>query len=178
MPLLPSSRRYSEAWAALDKAKRLHFLPHAANYTEKDYGGGLDRLRRLFPPAVEGQRAAAQAGADGGVQHGAAAAGTPQDDPPPAALPADVEAAPPVHGAAGGSAAWLQRQLRKLTKAGGVGAGPLAADGSGSGGDMRAIFVTGLPRSGSTLIEQILARWAPCLVPAAGAVSLSLWHSC
>ncbi|KAL4458332.1 hypothetical protein ABPG75_013197 [Micractinium tetrahymenae] len=169
---LHARRRYAEAWSALDQAKRLHFQPHSGNYTDKDYQGGLAELHRLFPPASEGRATLAQDAAAAGNQ-GAAAAGDEAVDAaaaaaagelPAAAQPADAKASAPVQGPAAGSAAWLQRQLRKLTKGSGAATqgeggegGSAGAGGGGGSREMRAIFVTGLPRSGSTLIEQILA---------------------
>ncbi|KAL4418872.1 hypothetical protein ABPG77_002628 [Micractinium sp. CCAP 211/92] len=172
---LHARRRYTEAWAALDKAKRLHFLPHTGNYTEKGYSGGLAEVRRLFPPAGEGSGNLAQAAATAAnfaedaqvngsdAAAAAAEAGMPPAEPTKAAQPAEAQAAVTLQSAAGSSAAWLQRQLRKLTRARGPAAqgtdsqGDSGAAAGGGGRELQAIFVTGLPRSGSTLIEQILA---------------------
>lgn len=130
-------RRYDEAWRALGEAKRRHATKHA--YKPVDFQRLADATMARFPLPAGAPQQQAQQQAEEQARQGQERA------------EAAAEAAPGVHpvldvaAVAAASAAAAQRAQ--------------AEGGSAGAPRLRPIFVVGLPRSGSTLAEQILARW-------------------
>jgi hypothetical protein len=182
-PALPC-RRYREAFAALAEAKRLHKVKH--NYTDKNYTRSFHDVMALFPlpgsDAAAGAAAAAEpAQAEG---DGASLGSRATDAVAPAPASSHAALLQLVQRTVASSGAWLRGLLSGLaaqlkhggaapsdsTAAAAAAEEPApaaaaaaanaeeAASGRGDAGEMIPIFVVGMPRSGSTLIEQILAR--------------------
>jgi hypothetical protein len=160
-------RRYREAWAALEIAKALHYLGHT--YRLRDFQVMVDEVAVLFPGPEKLRTAVTADSADAELGRAGSAVGE-----APAAT--DQPQSSPL-----GGVAWLQRLFMQLRRrwsgshadAGGndtvaqqsapggqeaVGVEQEGGSGGSGEGDMVPIFVVGLPRSGSTLVEQILAR--------------------
>lgn len=153
-------RRYGEAWAALAAAKQLH--GPGPQYRPDDYAAELRQLRSAFPAAAQGQAGAgSQAGrALRGVADLAGRLGLLRLQQwignEPAAAAAGAEVAP--GGACAQPASAGQAAVLRAARA----AGP-APPGP------RPILLVGLPRSGGTLLEQVLSRRA------GGSSSRRLW---
>lgn len=190
-------RRRDEAWAALATAKVL--TGPGPEWEADDYRAMLEDLAIIFPPAEE---AAAGAGVEvveeddaGGAEEegpeGQAEARSPPAETgnPPGGSPAQRHvqrlgwAAAQARDALGQAAERVGAWLARAARAAG-GGGRAAASGQGAPApapapgkfahlaELRPIFVTGLPRSGSTLIEQILSR---CAWPGAGRRQPASW---
>lgn len=176
-------RRHSEAWAALATAKTLS--GPGPEWEAEDYAAMLEDLAIIFPPAEE---AAAGAGVEVVDEDDAVPSGRagPRGREPAAEQPAAstaggmlqrlghvaARAGATLSWAVSAGCAWLAHAARAAGAGGGapaqaVSAALPAASRFGHLPEVRPIFVTGLPRSGSTLIEQILSRWAPWAVCAA-----------
>jgi hypothetical protein len=176
-----SIRRYGEAWAALARAKQLH--GPGLQYEPEDYAGLLASLSAAFPPPGQGgggsarqqqQRDAAAAAGGAAVQRplGAAVAmsgshawqalrgkvglssrqDVQQQPAPTQKLPQWLREEPVVaaEGLAGGGAS--SSPSTASPPPGGLQQTQLQVFGP------RPILVAGLPRSGSSLLEQILSR--------------------
>ncbi|KAL4419928.1 hypothetical protein ABPG75_007026 [Micractinium tetrahymenae] len=180
---LHSRKRHDEAWAALATAKVLS--GPCPEWEAEDYQAMLEDLAVIFPPAEaaaagagvevvdedeDGMEEAEKAQQQGPEANGtAAAAGGPAGaDAAAGGLAqrlshAGKQAAAALAQAAAAARAWLAGAAR-AAGVGGHGAGQAASSSAVPAismfahlGEIRPIFVTGLPRSGSTLIEQILS---------------------
>ncbi|PSC67312.1 TPR domain [Micractinium conductrix] len=159
---LHSRKRYNEAWAALTTAKRLS--GPGPEWEDDDYEAMLEDLAAIFPDEdeeVDGETDADEfekdadeaSDAAGAKAAGRGALAAPQ---PPGPLRRAAEA---VARGVGAARAWLRGLLGRA-----LGGRQLAAPAVPPEprryahlSEMHPIFVTGLPRSGSTLIEQILS---------------------
>jgi hypothetical protein len=148
-------RRYAESWRALSRAKALHYHKH--EYKLRNFERMVEDTRALFPSPRKFEVAVAEEEGQGGAGAGQQPAAVLADgQPAPAQAGSNKPAAP------AGSKARLQRAAKGAAQRGQQpGDAPAAepASGEGEAAEMIPIFVMGLPRSGSTLTEQILSRY-------------------
>jgi len=154
-------RQYREAWRVLETAKRLHI--QTVHYVPKDYEEALEEVQRLFPaPSSTSTSSTDQQGQQGHAPMAAAGQALSKT----AAAGNDEQGS--ITGGGGSSSNGGGDSSSTAGAGDGGGSSSTGSDSSvgsnGSGGSnlssrkgLRPIFVVGLPRSGSTLIEQILA---------------------